>query len=69
LPTSELSSPKEIESYHKGRRNAYSHMSNIGKNHSFFVQNNLTKDGTTAPPQKPQAPPSTAKPPKKSSKT
>jgi len=44
---------KEIQSYHKGRRNAYSHMANIGKRESFFIQNNL--NGDTAPP--PPAPP------------
>ena len=42
---------KEIQSYHKGRRNAYSHMANIGKRESFFIQNNLNGDNTApAPP-------------------
>jgi hypothetical protein len=41
-------SPKEIQSYHRGRRNAYSHMANIGNRESLFIQSNMAKDGAAA---------------------
>jgi len=41
-------SPEQKRSYRKGQRNAYSHMANIGKNHSFFIQDNMNKDSAAA---------------------
>jgi hypothetical protein len=40
--------PNEIKSYHRGRRNAYSHMANIGNRESLFIQSNMAKDGAAA---------------------
>ena len=54
----------EIESYRKGQQSAYSHMSNSARRHSFFIYNNLKKDGQeqgqtqnfpTPPPAKQQS--------------
>lgn len=40
----------ERKSYRMGQRNAYSHMGNIGKQKSFFINSNLnTTDPTPAP--------------------
>ena len=43
----------EIKSYRKGQRSAYAHMGNIGKRNSFFIYDNLKKDGTAKPPAAP----------------
>ena len=48
--------PKEIQSYRKGQRNAYSHMANTAKRQSFFIDDNLKKDGATAIPSSPPPP-------------
>jgi len=49
-------SPKEKQSYRKGQRNAYSHMGNIGRNNSFYIQSNLEKDYTPKPAAQAPAP-------------
>jgi hypothetical protein len=61
--------PKEIQSYHKGRRNAYSHMSNTARRESLFIQDNLNKNGTTAPPTAARNPAPVAPPPKQAKPT
>jgi len=43
-------SPAEKTSYRKGQRNAYSHMANTARRESFFVGDNLKKDGAATPP-------------------
>lgn len=45
----------EIASYRKGQQSAYAHMGNIGKRNSFFIYNNLQKDGAATPPPAPPA--------------
>lgn len=48
--------PREIQSYRKGQQSAYAHMGNIGKRNSFFIHNNLQKDGAAQPPAAPPTP-------------
>lgn len=47
--------PEQIKSYRKGQQSAYAHMGNIGKRNSFFIHNNLQKDGAATPPPAPPA--------------
>ena len=46
---------REIASYRKGQQSAYAHMGNIGKRNSFFIHNNLQRDGAATPPPAPPA--------------
>lgn len=46
---------REIASYRKGQQSAYAHMGNIGKRNSFFIYNNLQRDGAATPPPAPPA--------------
>lgn len=39
----------ERKSYRMGQRNAYSHMGNIGKQKSFYINSNLNADATPEP--------------------
>lgn len=43
-------SPEQIKSYRNGQRSAYAHMGNIGKRNSFFIYDNMNKNGQAAPP-------------------
>lgn len=41
--------PGEIKSYRKGQQQAYAHMGNIGRRHSFFIHDNMKKNEAMPP--------------------
>lgn len=43
--------PGERKSYRMGQRNAYSHMGNIGKQKSFYINSNLNAPDATPTPE------------------
>ncbi|MCM1404361.1 MAG: hypothetical protein NC133_02570 [Prevotella sp.] len=43
--------PGERKSYRMGQRNAYSHMGNIGKQKSFYINSNLNVSDSTPTPE------------------
>lgn len=43
--------PGERKSYRMGQRNAYSHMGNIGKQKSFYINSNLNAPDSTPTPE------------------
>ncbi len=43
--------PAERKSYRMGQRNAYSHMGNIGKQKSFFINSNLNSTDPIPAPE------------------